>query len=117
MKFVLAVGLLVLAACSTAGATSRSKLALVSPGMSKEQVIELLGPPGGRSFRDRGEALQYCRTGFSSDEYTIIWLVDGTVRSMTTSLETIAMGNCGGKYPPIDWGQVPPDVRIAIERK
>lgn len=106
-----------LAGCETTGLASKAGLMSISPGMTRDQVVGLVGPPGNRTFRDRNEALQYCRTGMNSDEYTTVWLTDGKVTGLTTGNHAlIPMGSCAGRFPPVDWGQIPADVRVSIER-
>lgn len=103
-----------LSACSTAGVIQRSAFMQLQPGMSREQVISLLGEPGNRTFRERAEAIQYCRTGISTDEYFTVWLVDGVVRSVSTQNAYVAEGSCGGRYPTMDWSSAPTEVRVII---
>ncbi len=114
---LLSAAFVMVSSCSTTGIVSQEAMFQINPGMSREQVVSLLGVPGSRSFRDDGEALTYCRTGFLIDSYTTVWLVRGRVVSLTTSDEPDRTpGLCTARFPAIDWGQVPPDVRIAIER-
>lgn len=107
-----------LSACSTTGVASQDSMLQITSGMSREQVIGLLGAPGNRSFQREGEALQYCHTGFLIDYHSTVWLVRGVVVSLTTSnVPDAAPGLCTAWFPEVDWGQIPADVRIAIERK
>ncbi len=105
----------IVSACASQGVPDRANFMSVNPGMSREEVVSLLGQPGDRTFRGRGEALQYCRPGIF-DEYTTIWLVDGRVASLTRMEADTGIGSCFS-YPAIDWGQAPPDVRISIENR
>ena len=116
-RFAFVLAFVSFAGCVSAGEINKALTMNIAPGMTREQVISALGAPGSRSFRDNAEALQYCSTGYSSDEYTTVWLLDGKVTSLTQSLGRVAFGPCGGTYLPIDWGQAPPDIRIAIEQR
>jgi hypothetical protein len=107
-----------LAACQSAG-EFRTQAAAVRAGDSADTVIARMGDPGSRSFRGKAEAWQYCQTGVLSptDSYTTVWLLEGQVVAMTTKRAAFGVGDCSAFFPEIDWGQAPPDVRIAVEVK
>ena len=112
---VLLCALSLLASCASPGSASRASLMSIVPGQSREDVIAFLGQPGDRTFRGSAEALTYCRSGLmSTDDYSTIWLVNNRVVSLTTMSRGYGTLNCT-QFPEIDWGQAPPDVRIAIE--
>lgn len=94
----------------------KDKLDQIEPGMLKSDVIDLLGKPRNRSFRGPAEALQYCSTGAFTNSLATIWLVKGAVVSLTTSKER-SNASCASQLAEIDWGQIPPDVRIEIEKR
>jgi hypothetical protein len=95
----------------------RSQTASLNPG-PKEQVLAVLGPPGDRSFSGHAEAWQYCRTGMQSDTFTTVWFVDGKVYRVTNQdAALVEWGPCSTKYPTVDWGQVPADLKIRIEQR
>jgi len=101
----LAVAALSASACATAGVTSREAISKIELGMSRAEVIELLGQPGKRSFMGTREVLQYCQTGYGADSYTAIWLTDGVVTGL--GQDDLRLGvdfSCAEQYPRIDWG-------------
>jgi hypothetical protein len=79
----------------------------IKAGMPAERVLELLGQPKNRSFRERQEAWQYSRiASFGVCEYVTIWIDHDVVYAMNTD-RTKAIGGCNDA-PHIDWGQHPP---------
>jgi SmpA / OmlA family len=69
MKFELVlIGLLLLASCS-----SDKKFAQIQPGMTKQQVTQILGQPNGYKLQSDGEILRY------SDDNRYIKLRNGRV--------------------------------------
>ena len=113
-----------LALCIVAGlfaspassASLKDRLDQVEPGMQKSDVIDLLGKPRSRSFRGSAEALQYCSTGAFTNSLATIWLVRGAVVSLTTSKER-SNASCSSQLFEVFFGQIPPDVRIEIEKR
>lgn len=94
-------------ALATAGPLSIGGVGQIGPGTSRAQVVGLVGPPDRTEVRGTAEALRYCHTGFSSQEYTTIWLIDGRVRSLTALSTENTSGNCEEAYAPLDWTQAP----------
>lgn len=116
MSRVVLLALIVLCGCG--GPNLRSQVASLDPGSSKEQVLAVLGPPGERTFSGNAEAWQYCRTGMQFDTYVTVWFVGGKVYRVTTQdAALMEWGYCSTKYPTIDWGQVPADVRVKVEQR
>lgn len=114
MRWGTSLGLMLLiGACAS---VSKTELMSITPGQTREEVVALLGTPGARSFRGEAEALTYCNgVEFSAhDDYKTIWLLQGRVVALTSSNGGASILDCSA-YPEIDWGQAPPDVRIAIE--
>lgn len=105
-----------LAACQSAG-EFRAQSRTVNAGDSAESVVAKMGEPGNRSFREKAEAWQYCHTGVlaPTDSYTTIWLLDGRVIALTSQHAAFGIGECEEFFPEVDWGQAPPDVRIALK--
>lgn len=69
MKFKLVlVGLLLFASCS-----SDKKFGQIQPGMTKQQVVAILGPPNGYKLQSDGEILRY------SDDNRYVKLRNGRV--------------------------------------
>jgi hypothetical protein len=112
---LLLIGLssLVLVSCATSPSILKQSM-LIEPGMSKAEVVDILGAPRNRSFRDNVEVLQFCRTGNLADEYVNVWLLNGTVKALTNYKDTSGF-LCGDEMREVDWGQAPPDIRIALE--
>lgn len=108
---------LLLTGCTTVGGPSASTLAQIGPGMGRAEVVALLGPPVARSFREKGEALQYCGTGLdTTDRYDTIWLMDGQVVALTSNRGG-GVGMCSANMPSVDWGQAPPEILVRIEHR
>lgn len=114
IRIVLSV--LLVAGCAATGVASKGAVMDIESGMARQDVTARLGPPGNRTFRGDVEALQYCRTGLMTDEYWTVWLLRGRVAALSSTNAAIAQGSCAGRFPPMDWANAPPDVRIAIER-
>lgn len=118
MRSFLAIAVsLCLAGCATAGNVTPDQVAQVNPGMTSAQVLQVMGAPGARSFREQAEAWQYCRDTMFQDDYQTVWIVEGVVVSLTNQ-SLPPGGPCAGYYGmvAVDWGQAPPDVRIRIEQ-
>lgn len=116
MRFTIA-GALVLGACATGPSVSKTAVYQVQPGMTRGEVVELLGEPASRSFKDNAEALQYCRTGGIGSDYNyfaVVWLQDGVVKAMTNENRMQIFTSCHDGLPPIDWGQMPADISIEV---
>lgn len=102
----------VLTACASNGVITKSMD--IQPGMNRADVVQILGAPQNRSFKENAEALQYCTTGAISDQYVNVWLVDDEVIALTNYTDESGF-LCSGDMREIDWGQAPADIRIAIE--
>ena len=71
---------------------------LVSEGMSKQQVIDIMGYPVASEFNKSVEEYHYCATGYGSDDYVAFFFVEGKVVSKTTYNVTLAdVGGVTGK--------------------
>jgi hypothetical protein len=112
MRAVMMLSCLSLAACA-GGLTSKSEVSRIDPGMTRDEVRAILGEPGERSFSENREAWQYCRIGFWSDAAPIVWFKDGVVSALTSDRGGGA-SSCVYGFSEIDWGQVPPDLRIEV---
>ncbi len=91
----------------------------ISPGTTKSEVISIPGVPGDRSFEGKGEAWQYCSTGFSYDKYMIVWFHEGIVHGLTSSYRSdSAMGICMERFSGVDWWfQAPEDLKRKLKMK
>ena len=71
---------------------------LVSEGMSKQQVIDIMGYPVASEFNKGVEEYHYCATGYGTDDYVAFFFVEGKVVSKTTYNVTLAdVGGVTGK--------------------
>lgn len=80
--------------------------ALVNPGMSKKEVMDIMGAPTDRQFNADMEAWQYCATGIEGDHYTIVWFCNGTVTGLSTYNQNI-LGMCYQHFRTIRWEDAP----------
>ena len=105
--------------CSTTGSVSdmQAKSMQIHPGSTKDEVMSILGMPGDRSFNSKGEAWQYCSTGFSHDKYMTVWFYEGIVHGLTSYTRTDVMGICTQTFSSVDWGQAPDDLKIKLKIK
>ena len=96
----------------------RGKTLLLNLGDSKSKVIDILGNPGDRSFRDNDEAWQYCTSGHPNDNYSTIWFKSGFITGVTSrdagKQNNLYGGSCFTGFVQIDWGQVPADKTIDL---
>lgn len=91
---------------------------LITTGMSRDEVAKVFGRgPSARSFRGDAEALVYCgRSDWDgSAVYQTIWMHKGVVQALTSYSKADSSNNCGQSAREIDWGQLPPDLRVALE--
>lgn len=94
---------LVVAGCAS---TTRGA-AQLEPGMTKQQVVAIMGPPSDRSFRGTDEALQYQEiAGFGQCKYTTVWISGGKLIGISTRRGTSVAG-CGLGSQELDWSQMP----------
>ena len=63
---------------------------LVSEGMSKQQVIDIMGYPVASEFNKSVEEYHYCATGYGSDDFVSFYFQDGKVISKTSYTVTVA---------------------------
>ena len=110
------IAIIVLSGCSSTGAVSglQEKSMQIRPGTTNDEVVALLGLPGDRTFRGKGEAWQYCSTGFSQDRYITVRFYEGVVEGLTTYNRSDAVGVCTQTFTSVDWGQAPDNLRIKL---
>lgn len=114
MKFFgLIIPFLLLVGC----ASQPSAMFEVNYGDTKSSVIEKLGPPENRQFKEDYEAFQYCTTGtsFGASTFNIIWLRNGLVTGMNSYTVNHA-GMCSGHFRQISWEDAPDHI-IEIREK
>lgn len=97
MKKVLLI-LLVVVLASCGSMKLRQSYAL-EPGMSKKEVLSIMGEPAKSDFDRNIEEWHYCSTGFDSDEYIALYFLDGKLLTKTNYTVTISdtngsTGNC-----------------------
>ena len=63
---------------------------LVSEGMSKQQVIDIMGTPVASEFNRGVEEFHYCATGYNADDFVSFYFQDGKVISKTSYTVTVA---------------------------
>lgn len=69
-------------------------IALLEPGMSVSQVIQIMGQPAKLEFSGNNKAMHYCSTGYGSDEYTVVILTSGKV--VAAKNYTVTLSDTGG---------------------
>jgi hypothetical protein len=102
------VPVLLVLAITVAGCASTGKaVTKLEPGMTKDQVLQILGTPADRSFRGSNEAWQYQEiAGFGQCKYTTVWISSNKLLGVSTRRGSSAAG-CGLGSRPVDWGQMP----------
>jgi len=78
----------------------------ISPGQSRDEVINILGIPGNKQFNGKDEAWQYCQNGLITDSYVVVWFYDGKVTGMN-SYNSTASGNCPLYFRTVNWQNAP----------
>lgn len=91
---------------SGCGSITNNSLNL-EPGMSKQQVIKILGTPDTRSFKGLSEAWQYSEVvGYGQCSYLTAWFRNSKLISLT-SRKGSSVAGCGLGSREVDWGQMP----------
>lgn len=99
--------LLIVALVSVGCASTGKAVATLEPGMTKQQILDVLGPPADRSFRENDEAWQYQEiAGFGQCKYTTVWISDGKLAGISTRRGASVAG-CGLGSQEVDWSQMP----------
>lgn len=70
------------------------KIALLNPGMTKEDVAQVMGMPARTEFSGSREAWHFCRTGRGSDEFAVVVFSDGKVAAAKNY--TVTLADTGG---------------------
>tara|TARA_B100000575_G_C22535198_1_gene344369 strand:+ start:37 stop:423 length:387 start_codon:yes stop_codon:yes gene_type:complete len=71
----------------------------INEGMTKQEVIDIMGVPVASEFSKGVEEFHYCATGYGSDDYVAFFFKDGKVVSKTSYNVTLsevggATGHC-----------------------
>ena len=103
----LLASVLIVALVSLGCASTGKSVEKLEPGMTKQQVLDVLGSPADRSFRGTDEAWQYQEiAGFGQCKYTTVWISDGKLAGVSTRRGGSVAG-CGLGSQPVDWSQMP----------
>ena len=70
------------------------KIALLNPGMPKQEVAQVMGMPARTEFSGSRESWHFCRTGRDSDEFAVVVFLDGKVTAANNS--TVTLADTGG---------------------
>jgi hypothetical protein len=62
----------------------------LSPGMTKAEVEQIMGPPAKSDFSKNVEEWHYCKTGTSSDEFLALFFYEGKLLEKINYTVTIA---------------------------
>lgn len=85
----------VLASC---GSTKMNQAYRLEPGMTKAQVIEIMGAPMRSDFDRNVEEWHYCRTQMDSETFLALYFVDGILLTKTNYTVTEenrgSLGSC-----------------------
>jgi hypothetical protein len=107
MSKLLSILLMVIALASVGCASTGKAVAKLEPGMTKQNVLDVLGSPADRSFRGTDEAWQYQEiAGFGQCKYTTVWISDGKLVGISTRRGGSVAG-CGLGSQAVDWSQMP----------
>ena len=81
---------------------------LIKAGMSKSEVVDILGPPENLQYKENIEAWQYCQVQRFNpvNKVLIVWVYEGRVTGVTT-YQNVGLGACGLYYKTIDWNDAP----------
>lgn len=101
--FTLMISSVIFTGCASTGRA----VGELEPGMSKQQVVAILGEPADRSFRGNDEAWQYQElVGFGQCKYTTVWISKGKLVGVSSRRGSSVAG-CGLGSRPVDWQEMP----------
>lgn len=82
---------------------------LLNPGDTKQQVLEVMGPPDDRQFKGENEAWQYCKTGagFGYHDYRTIWFYQGRMTGISSYKSGRPASSCMTDLRAIRWEDAP----------
>ena len=99
--------LMIVALVSVGCASTGKAVANLEPGMTKQQVLDILGSPADRSFRGSDEAWQYQEiAGFGQCKYTTVWIWTGKLVGISTRRGSSVAG-CGLGSQEVNWSEMP----------
>ena len=85
------------------------KSVLINPGDTRERVIEIMGPPGDRQFRDKTKHGNMARPARASATtiLEIVWFYDGKVTGLTSYKDRTPASVAAAHFKPIRWKMRP----------
>lgn len=96
--------------------TLKDKTIQISPGDSKEKVVNILGAPEDRQFRGAQEAWQYSSiVAIGICEYTIVWL-DKSIVTGLNSYRNNSVAGCRVGIQAVKWESAP-DAVIEVRNR
>ena len=117
MKYYLLVIMsLILASCGSAKFNQSFRL---SPNMTKEEVLSIMGDPMKSDFDRNVEEWHYCRTQLDSEEFLALYFVDGILLTKTNyTVREENRGSVGSCAQFIKMGDYRvPDVVLEVRNK
>ena len=96
---ILTIATTALTGCVTLGSSNSTqqpvqKIAYLSSGMTKQDVLRVMGAPARTEFAGSREAWHFCRTGESADEFAVVMIADGKVTAARNY--TVTLADTGG---------------------
>ena len=82
----------------------------IDQGMTKQEVVGLIGLPGDRQFKGREEVLQYCESGWNAHDFLMVWFFDKKVVAMSSYKTHTCPSGCAGCFKTIDWLSAPDEI-------
>ncbi len=87
---------MLLQGCSSTTRQNVANAAMLSDGMSKQQVSAVMGLPIKSEFSGSLEEWHYCNTGSNADEFVVLFFADGNLFS--TRNYTVTLADTRGAY-------------------
>lgn len=118
LQNLLPVLLVALASCTVYTKLDMTNALMLSPEMSKPEVIEIMGQPVLSDFSEGVEEWHYCNTGSRGDEYIALWFHSGKlVEKLNYTVTVTSGGGYGDCKMFVKRGTyVVPDVVITLRR-
>lgn len=111
--------LLLVATLASCGSAKMNQAYRLEPGMTKAQVIEIMGEPMKSDFDRNVEEWHYCRTQLDSETFLALYFVDGKLLTKTNYTVTEEnIGSIGSCSQFIKMGNYKvPDVVVEIRER
>lgn len=115
-KLLFLLLVVVLASC---GSTKMGMSYKLEPGMTKQEVLAIMGEPVKSDFDRNVEEWHYCRTQIDSEEYLALYFVDGVLLAKTNyTVREENRGSLGSCAQFIKMGNYrEPDVVVEIRER